>query len=160
MECRAASPQALIMESAEEFRAAALDAGVRLRTEVPAGLPDVYVDPSQIRHVLDNLLSNALKFTPPGGDVVVSARNDESRVYITVSDTGMGIPPEYRDRIFDQFFTGLDSQGKKGAGLGLYIAREILEANGGAIEVKSKSNRGSAFTFSLRRADAIEMEAK
>ncbi len=160
MECRAVSPQALIMESADEFRAAALDAGVRLRTEVPAGLPDVYVDPSQIRHVLDNLLSNALKFTPPGGDVVVSARNDERRVYITVSDTGMGIPPEYRDRIFDQFFTQPHNQEKKGAGLGLFIAKEILEANEGAIEVKSNPNRGSAFTFSLRRADAIEMEAK
>jgi len=160
MERQAVSPNTLVIESVDEFRAVALDAGVRLRTEVPADLPDVCVDPSQIRHVFDNLLSNAVKFTPPGGDVVVSGKNDETSVYISVTDTGMGIPPEYQDRIFDQFFTHADDQGKKGAGLGLYIAREILEANGGVIEVKSRPNKGSSFTVSLKRADAIEKGEK
>jgi two-component system, NtrC family, sensor histidine kinase KinB len=156
IERHAVSPYTLIMESIDKFRTAALDAGIHLRTEVPADLPDVIVDPSQICHVFENLLSNAVKFTAAGGDIVVSSRKDKARVYLTVSDTGIGIPSEYQDRIFDQFFTRADNREKKGAGLGLYIAREALEANGGTIEVKSKPNEGSLFTVSLKRADAVK----
>ena len=78
MECHSVSPYTLVMESVDEFRAAALDAGIRLQAEVPTDLPDICVDQSQIRHVFDNLLSNAVRFTPAGGDIIVSARNDKN----------------------------------------------------------------------------------
>jgi NtrC-family two-component system sensor histidine kinase KinB len=159
VEYRAVSVRDMIMASVDEFRAASRDEGISLRTELPDDLPDVSADPSQIHHVLGNLLSNAVKFTSLGGSITVSARSDEDLVSITVSDTGVGVPPEYQDRIFEQFFAGGDNQEKSGAGLGLYIAKEIIEAHGGTIEVKSKPGQGSAFTFSLRRAGTANQEA-
>ncbi len=161
MEFTAVSPRDVVMESAEEFRTAAVDSGVLVQTELPEDLPDAFADLPQIRHVLNNLLSNALKFTPAGGTVTISARSDESFVYITVSDTGTGITPESLVHVFDQFFTASGGKEKtKGAGLGLYIAKEIVEAHGGTIEAKSRPGRGSAFTFSLRRADSKKGDSR
>jgi NtrC-family two-component system sensor histidine kinase KinB len=152
VEYRAVSARDIVIEASDEFQGTARDKGVSLTTALPDELPDVYADPSQIHRVLANLLSNAVRFTPLGGIVTVSARSDEDFVSITVSDTGVGIPPEHQDRIFEQLFAEGSEREESGAGLGLYLAKEIIEAHGGEIGVKSEPGRGSAFTFSLRRA--------
>ncbi len=159
VEYRAVSARDIIIEASDEFQGTARDKGVSLKIVLPDDLSDVYADPSQIHRVLANLLSNALRFTPLGGSVTVSAVSDKDFVSITVSDTGVGIPPEYQDRIFEQFFTEGSEREESGAGLGLYLAKEIIEAHGGEIGVKSEPGRGSAFTFSLRRAGSEIREA-
>ena len=159
MDFKPTSPHALIMEQIEASRSAARDCGVALKMNAPAGLPDVWADPLRIGHVLDNLLSNALKYTAPGGEVDVSAATDDDVVRFTVTDTGKGIPAQYLRNVFDQFFRAPGQGGETGEGLGLAIAREIVEAHGGKISAESVEGEGSVFTFSLRRADRRFQEA-
>src|SRR5262245_39780174 len=98
-----------------------------------------------------NLLNNAVKYTPEGGEVRVGLKSDDHQAVIAVADTGMGIPPEAVSRIFDRFFRVDKSRSRAegGAGLGLPIARWIAEAHGGGIAVQSEPGRGSTFTVSL-----------
>ncbi len=111
-----------------------------------------------MNHVFANLLSNALRYTPPGGKVTVLAGADEDWVRFSVSDTGKGIPSQYLPRIFEQFFR-VPEQGKEsGVGLGLAIVKEIVEAHGGAISVESHEGKGSTFTFTLPRAETARKE--
>ena len=111
-----------------------------------------------MNHVFANLLSNALRYTPPGGKVTVLAEADEEWVRFSVSDTGEGIPSQYLPRIFEQFFR-VPEQGKEsGVGLGLAIVKEIVEAHGGAIRVESQEGKGSTFTITLPRAEKDRKE--
>jgi signal transduction histidine kinase len=126
--------------------------------EIPEDLPPVLADRGQIGHVLANLLSNALKYTPPGGEVSVSAEPDQETVCFAVSDTGSGIPHQYLDRVFEQFFRAPGQDSQAGEGLGLAIAKEIVEAHGGTIDVKSEEGKGSVFTFCLKQAERIAMD--
>ena len=121
-------------------------------------MPEVWADVTRINHVFANLLSNALKYTPPGGKITLSAKADEERVQFSVSDTGRGIPSKYLPRIFEQFFRVPDQRKEAGAGLGLAIVKEIVEAHGGTIGVESHEGKGTTFTFTLRRADRISKE--
>jgi two-component system, NtrC family, sensor histidine kinase KinB len=146
------SPQVIAAEAAEHFAAAFQDAGINLKTDVPDDMPEVMADAARIVHVFDNLLSNALKHTAAGGAVTISAQTDEQRVVFSVADTGTGIPREYLKNIFEQFFSVPGQQAQAGAGLGLAIAREIVEAHGGMITVESTVGEGSTFTVSLKRA--------
>jgi signal transduction histidine kinase len=129
------------------------DRGIDLQVDVPVGTPDVLADPARIDHVFSNLLTNALKFTAPGGKVCISAETEDDSVRFVVEDTGIGIPAELHGRIFERFFRIPRQNQPPGAGLGLAIAKEIVEAHGGQIAVKSVEGQGSRFSFTLQRAD-------
>jgi PAS domain S-box-containing protein len=160
MECHAISPLALALQAVAPFQSAYKDRGIRLTIEVPDTLPEVWVDRIRIDHVFSNLLSNALKYTAPGGGVTLAAQGFKERVGFSITDTGRGIPRQYLDKIFDQFFRVPGDASETGAGLGLAIAKEIVEAHGGTITAESTEGRGSTFTFTLRRADLMAQEGE
>ena len=136
----------LINSSLASFQAMA-DAGkVELKSEIDPDLPPVSADAARIRSVLMNLLSNAVRSTPAGGQVTVSARPIGESVTIAVRDTGQGIPDELRGRIFERFVKG---PGSPGAGLGLAISRDIVVAHGGTIEAASEVGKGTEIRFTL-----------
>ena len=143
------SPHALVRDGIEPFLTEAKDNGITVVNEVPDNLPDVLVDPGRIHHVFANLISNALRFTSPGGRVTVGAWEDEGFVRFSVADTGKGIPDEYVPRLFEQFFRVPGQEEKSGVGLGLAIVKEIVEAHGGVVGVKSEAGKGSSFEFTL-----------
>jgi two-component system, OmpR family, phosphate regulon sensor histidine kinase PhoR len=142
-------PARLLESSAERMRAQAERAGLELRFEVPAGLPEVRVDGRRLEQVLVNLVHNAVKFTHPGGDVVLSAYMDGEFVRFAVRDTGVGIPEEDLSRIFERFYKADRARSGRGTGLGLSISRHIVEAHGGKIWVESVEGRGSSFFFTI-----------
>jgi signal transduction histidine kinase len=111
-------------------------------------LPPVRADSARVLQVLSNLVGNAVKFTPPGGAITLSAARKDGTVECSVSDTGPGIPPAQIPRLFGKFWQAKRGDGR-GVGLGLAIARGIVEAHGGTIEVQSELGRGSVFTFAL-----------
>ena len=151
MEFRAVSPQEMVSEGLDHFRRAVQDQGLTLIVDLQDDLPDVLADLTRINHVFSNLLSNALKYTSPGGKITISAKAGEEWVQFSVSDTGRGIPSKYLPRIFEQFFRVPDQGTETGAGLGLAIVKEIVEAHGGTVGVESQEGQGSTFTFTLRR---------
>jgi signal transduction histidine kinase len=106
--------------------------------------------------VLSNLIDNALKFTPLEGRITVSGRVMAPMVLCTVADTGPGIPPAIRPRVFDRFVQG-DGGRRTGRGLGLYIAKGLIEAQGGSIWVDSQEGKGTAFSFTLPIASTGEV---
>lgn len=146
-------PNNLVIDVVEMFSMAAVDKGVAIRTKLGGDLPEVWADPKQISHVFSNLLSNALRYTDPGGEIIVSATADETSVIFEVTDTGKGIPSEHLVNVFERFFRVPDQAIEEGSGLGLAIVKEIVEAHGGDISVKSTEGKGSTFAFTLRRAD-------
>ncbi|MNS49519.1 Alkaline phosphatase synthesis sensor protein PhoR [compost metagenome] len=131
--------------------------GVTLSLEAADGLPTVWADPQRLEQVVTNLVSNAIKFTPEGGTVTVAVRGLPDHLRVEVRDTGMGISPEHHARIFDAF-TQVDMSNTRrsgGAGLGLAIAKSLVEAHQGHIGVESEEGRGSTFWFTVpHRADA------
>jgi PAS domain S-box-containing protein len=146
--------QQVLTESTESMMPAFHDKGVELVVEPADELPAVLVDTTRIHHVFSNLLGNALKYTAPGGRVVVSSElPTPDAVRIRVTDTGVGIPADHLDRVFDRFFRVPGQSGSSGAGLGLAIAKDIVEAHGGQIRVESIEGEGSTFIFTLRVAD-------
>ncbi len=158
MDYRALPPSSVVTQALEPFRRAAQDRGISLREDIEDGLPDVWVDPTRIGHVFGNLLSNALKHTPPGGRITVTAEPGEAWVRFRVSDTGEGIPAPFLSRIFEPFFRVPGRKNETGAGLGLTIVKEIVEAHGGSVGVESREGEGSSFSFTLRRADRFPKE--
>lgn len=137
----------LIDGAIRSFTAQASDAGVRLESRAADTLPEIQVDRLRIGEVLGNLLSNALRHTPPGGVVTVTARATDDEVELSVADTGAGIPPERLPHVFDRFSRAPDSPG---AGLGLAIARSLVEAHGGEIRAESGPG-GTTISFTLPR---------
>jgi signal transduction histidine kinase len=116
--------------------------------EIAPDLPIVRMDSDRMAQALGNILSNAVKFTPPGGKVSTSLKFEEGQLFIEVADTGPGIPADERENLFQPFYRG--SQGRRiveGMGLGLSIAREIIIAHGGDIALESKPGAGSRFTL-------------
>jgi signal transduction histidine kinase len=142
----------LITDAVEQMAAAYMDKGVELTSSPADELPPVMADRVRLSHVFSNLLINSLKYTPPGGSVKVEAVAEDGTVRYTVTDTGPGIPRQYQDRIFERFFRVPGQSSATGAGLGLAIAREIVEAHGGHISVLSREGEGSSVTFTLRQA--------
>jgi len=132
------------------WREAAHDKELHWQTAFPADLPTLEIDPDRLVQALGNIVSNAIKYTPPGGKVILSAGADDSGVWIRVRDSGPGIASEEQERIFTPFYRG--STGRRfphGMGLGLSIARDLVAAHGGRIEVQSTPGTGSAFTIWL-----------
>jgi NtrC-family two-component system sensor histidine kinase KinB len=121
----------------------------RVATQIPHNLPPVMADPARLERVLLNLLSNALKFSPPDRKVILQAHKTDGEITISVSDQGEGIAPEDCSRLFRRFFQVKGPRSSKGIGLGLYISRLLVEANGGRIWVEGKLGEGSTFYFTL-----------
>jgi len=121
---------------------------ITLQVDLPSEMRPVNVDSSRIVQVITNLLGNAIKFTDLGGTVTVRAANGPTAVVVSVEDTGVGIPPDAVNKIFDRFWQARPTP-RRGSGLGLAIARGIIEAHGGRIWVESEPGRGSVFSFSL-----------
>jgi two-component system phosphate regulon sensor histidine kinase PhoR len=127
--------------------------GLTLRFELPQELPLVHVDAERVQLVITNLVHNALKFTPAGGEIVVSAVTRGANVLISVQDTGIGIPEDEQARIFERFYKADRARSGGGTGLGLAIAKHIVHVHGGEIWVESQLNSGSTFTFTLPIAE-------
>jgi signal transduction histidine kinase len=139
----------LAEQQVESIRAVAEQNEVELRLTVEEDLPVLSADPMRLGQLLDNLLSNAVKFTPHGGTVGVSIETRGDTAHIEVSDTGVGIPAEELDRLFERFFRASTSKTVKGTGLGLSIAKSIAEAHGGMISVESEVGVGTTFSVDL-----------
>jgi two-component system sensor histidine kinase BaeS len=132
------------------WREAAQDKELRWRTDLPADLPTLEIDPDRLAQALGNVVSNAIKYTLPGGEVGVSADTDGTEVWMRVRDSGPGITPEEQKRIFIPFYRGpAGRRFPQGMGLGLSIARDLVTAHGGRIEVQSTPGVGSTFTIWL-----------
>jgi len=140
--------RALIDHALAGFRAQADAAGITLRAEAPSELQLATADQQRVRQVLANLLSNALRHTPAGGEVVVSARSASTPGWLEaiVADNGSGIDPELLPTIFDRF---VREPGSPGSGLGLAICRDLVEAHGGYISIESKPGQGTTVRFTL-----------
>jgi len=136
----------LAADVARAFEAAAKAGGIALTVAPAEDIPLVDVDPVRIREVLGNLVSNALRYTPAGGQVSIAIVRQPATVAITVDDTGTGISAEDLPRIFDRFAKGVDS---RGAGLGLAIARRLVEAHGGGIAASAREAGGTRVSFTL-----------
>jgi len=136
----------LVNSSLAAFQSLADGGGVRLTAEIAPDTPAIDADPVRIRSVLANLLSNAIRHTPAGGSVSVSARSSGGTVSIEVRDTGEGIPEEVRSRVFERFVKGA---GSPGAGLGLAIAKDIVTAHGGSIDLTSELGKGTEVRVTL-----------
>jgi two-component system sensor histidine kinase KdpD len=127
---------------------------VRVRTVVRPDLPEVPIDPVQIDQVLSNLLENAARFTPPGGEILLSAAPWQRWVRVRVADQGPGIPAEERERVFEPFFRRDAGEVRTGSGLGLAIARAVVLAHGGRIWIEGSPSGGAAVVFELPVSDA------
>jgi two-component system, NtrC family, sensor histidine kinase KinB len=122
---------------------------IQVSPHVPDGLPPVKADPNKITWVITNLITNALRYTDPGGHVRLLAEQAGPQIHISVSDDGVGIPYEYQSKIFEKFVQVGGSKGREGSGLGLAICREIVRSHGGTIWADSIPGQGSTFTFTL-----------
>ena len=142
----------LMREAEELFRAQAAVASVSMEYELDDEVPAVHADRHRVMQVLSNLIGNSLKFTPPGGRIRVAARRADREVLLSIADTGPGIPKEHLHDIFSPYWQAKRAE-RMGAGLGLPIAKGIVEAHGGRIWVESEQGRGTQFYFTLPLAD-------
>jgi signal transduction histidine kinase len=138
----------LVGECVEAAQPTAVERRVELTLD-EAAVPPVAADRQRLGQVLDNLVSNALKFTPPGGRVAVRLRPEKGAVAIEVEDSGVGIPQADQARLFDRFFRAAGAKAIPGNGLGLSVAQAIVEAHGGRIGVTSVEGAGSTFRVEL-----------
>ena len=117
--------------------------------DLEAGLPRVFADSERLEQVLAHLLSNAVKFSPPNSPIVITARRARKTIEISVTDRGKGIAPPDLANLFEKFHRGTGAAGTEGAGLGLYISKALMEAQGGGISVTSRVGSGSTFTVTV-----------
>lgn len=138
----------MIQDSLETAAHAATVKSLRLVTKLAPDANDIHCDRDRIMQVMANLIGNAIKFTPEHGMITVTTVATGDETQITVSDSGVGVPPEKRDQIFERF-AQIASTDRKGLGLGLYISKMLLDAHDGRIWVESKVGHGSSFSFSV-----------
>jgi two-component system sensor histidine kinase BaeS len=139
------------------WQVAAEDKKLSWQTEIPGDLPEISADPDRLAAVVENLVSNAIKYTHAGGEVSISARVERDELLIQVKDNGYGIAVEEQQKVFEPFFRG--NQGRRfrqGMGLGLSIARDMVEAHGGWISLESEPGVGSTFTVHLPTDHSIK----
>ncbi len=147
------SPHVLAGEAIEPFLVEAKDKGLTISNEVPSDLPEVLADREKVYQVFANLLSNALRFTRPGGSITVKATHEADHVAFSVEDTGSGIPTDHVRHVFEPFYRVPGQDSKSGIGLGLAIVKEIVCAHGGEVGVESEVGIGSTFSFTLPLGD-------
>jgi signal transduction histidine kinase/HAMP domain-containing protein len=142
-------PITLARSAREQFLVVARDKGIELVNTVSDELPEVIADSSKIKHVFVNLLSNALRFTSPGGSITIGASAEAETVRFYVEDTGTGISEEALKHLFEKFYRAPGQDKESGVGLGLSIVKEIVRAHGGDVGVESVVGKGSVFYFTL-----------
>jgi two-component system, OmpR family, phosphate regulon sensor histidine kinase PhoR len=144
----------VIEEVVAKFRPVAERRGIALRVERENGLPPAWGDRDRLTQAVTNLVDNAVKYTPEGGAVTVSGRDQGPLVAVSVTDTGIGIAPEHLPRIFERFYRVDRSRSRAlgGTGLGLSIVKHIATSHGGRVEVQSSEGRGSRFTLLVPHA--------
>jgi CheY-like chemotaxis protein/two-component sensor histidine kinase len=159
MELKPVSLAAIVQRAMTIMKPAAAGKNISLSEEFDTHLTEVMVDESRIAQILTNLLNNALKFTPEGGDIAVKLGQDpkrSERVLISVTDTGCGIAKDQLENIFHRFYQIKqdDCTPEKGVGLGLYLCRELVLLHGGTISVESELGKGSTFSFVIPKQEA------
>lgn len=151
--------EALVLGVARSLWARAAARQIEVRCEVQPDLPPLRGDRMRLAVALSNLGENALKYTPDGGTIVFRARAEEEKLHLSVSDSGLGIPPEEQQAIFEKFTRGSSSQGRgralQGLGLGLYVTRRVVEMHQGEIAVRSQVGVGSTFEVTLPLEQAV-----
>jgi signal transduction histidine kinase len=149
--------QRAISEALAASTAKAAKGQVAINSQVPGSLPPISADEEKIRWVFFQLLDNAIKFTPSGGQVSVTAESDGQRVRVTVADTGIGIPPERLPELFEPFhqLDGSSTRRYGGTGLGLALVKRIVDAHEGEVQVSSLPGQGSAFAVNLPLRKAL-----
>jgi signal transduction histidine kinase len=145
-------PSQLALQALHMFDVEAKESGIDLEARLPTNLPLVSADGARVVQVLANLLRNAIKFTPREGHVEISIEPQDSSLVFSVADTGPGIAPENQPRVFDRYWQANNGARARGAGLGLSIAKGIVEAHGGRIWLESELGKGSRFSFTVPRA--------
>lgn len=148
IEAAATDVGSILSTTVDEFRLQAAERGIELSADTPEDLPRARADALRVAQVLSNLAANALKFTPKGGAVRLSASAADGEIIVSVADTGIGIAPENVAHVFDRFWQAKRAS-RASAGLGLAIAKSIVEAHGGRIWVESTEGRGTTFQFTL-----------
>jgi signal transduction histidine kinase len=144
-------PQEIASESLEEVRLSAAQGGVQVRAAGPVEFKPIVAARRRLRQVLSNLLANAIKFSPEGSKVFLSGRDEPDALIIQISDEGIGIPLEDQEHIFEDFFRASNAEEVSGAGLGLSIAKKIIDAHEGKITVESPYETGKTGTrFTIR----------
>jgi two-component system, OmpR family, phosphate regulon sensor histidine kinase PhoR len=141
------APKSLVTSAADRMRMQAERAGLKLSIKCEDGLSNIRADRSRLEQVLVNLIHNAVKFTKPGGEIILEAGSVSGGVRFAVRDSGVGIPSESLSRIFERFYRVDKSRTGSGTGLGLSISKHIIEAHGGKIWAESNEGRGSIFYF-------------
>ena len=153
-----ASLHDLVSDTISSFQLQAEQQGVRLEGQIVGDVDPVLADPPRLQRVLHNLVSNALRHTPADGTVTLRVTREGDQAHVEVSDTGEGIAAEDLPRVFERSFRGEQSRTRPekdsapGAGLGLAIARGLVEAHGGTMDVQSDLGHGARFRFTLKRA--------
>lgn len=143
------SPLDILTSAVDRLRLQAERAGLALTLDCPPDLPPVLADQPRLEQVTVNLLHNAIKFTPSGGQILAGAQGQDDRVIFSVKDTGIGIPASDLPRIFERFYKADRGRASGGTGLGLSISRHLVEAHGGKIWVESVEGKGSTFYYSI-----------
>jgi signal transduction histidine kinase len=133
------------------FTPQAREKGIALESAMPGRSLTIAGDETKLTWALSNLVANAIRYTPAGGRIRVEAVPEAGAVLLSVSDTGPGIPPDQRERVFERFAQSADGGELGAAGLGLAIVRDIVQAHGGRIQLDSDLGRGSRFTLELPR---------
>ena len=149
LDLKPAAPSDLLISASKRMALQAERANLSLRVECSDDLPQVNMDLQRLEQVLVNLIHNAVKFTRPGGEIVLLAAKSNDQVRFAVRDTGIGIPQEDVSRIFERFYRVDKSRSGSGTGLGLSIAKHIVEAHGGKIWAESVERQGSTFYFTI-----------
>jgi signal transduction histidine kinase len=148
----------LINNAVDSFVPQSMKKKIEINSYVPKALPQIRFDRTRINQVLNNLVSNSLKFTPPGGKITIFGEINPDCVTVSVSDTGMGISEEDQKDLFSKFYQIRKTPhelAKKGSGLGLYIVKGVVEAHGGQVTVKSGINQGTTISFTLPLSEDI-----
>lgn len=158
LDVREMTLEPLVTQVVSEIGVVGHDRGVAVKTELAADLPSVEADRERVHQVLFNLVDNAVRFTPAGGAITIEAHRLNGSVVVRVEDTGTGIPPEALPRLFERFYRVDPARAREGGGtgIGLAIARSVVEAHGGHIKAESELGKGSVFTFDLPVAPAAE----
>jgi len=156
LDIRSVAVSNLVQTTVKRLSPQATAKRITLYSSLPADLPPLQADEDRITQVLVNLVANAIQYTPEGGDVTISAARQANEIYISVKDSGVGIPPEQIMNLFTRFYRVDKSRSRNaggGSGIGLTIAKHLVEAHGGRIWAESKGDgQGSTFTFSLKIA--------
>jgi signal transduction histidine kinase len=155
VEMRPELPSAVVRDALDMLQPIATSKEQRLDTAIEPDLPAVPLDGARIQQVISNLVGNAIKFSPAGSVITISAQRRPAAIRVSVADTGPGIRPDDLPRIFDRYWQG-EGRARGGLGLGLAIAKAIVEAHGGCIGVSSAPGAGATFYFDLPLRAGVE----